>query len=233
MKYKPCNKCQKRKELSDFYKDPHNSKGGFGNICKECAKTAARKRYSENPEPQKVNAAQWKKCHPAEVKAWRTKRRLEHPEIVLKREKGWRSKNIELVRAYNRKYCAKARGTAKGRLTRNIGKSVWASLRGLKENRHWEHLVGYTIDQLKKCLEKQFLSGMAWDNYGEWHVDHKIPISAFNFETSEDLDFKRCWSLKNLQPLWAVDNMKKRAKLYKPFQPSLTIQERGYFKVMP
>jgi hypothetical protein len=72
-------------------------------------------------------------------------------------------------------------------------------------------------------LEKQFLPGMSWENMGEWHIDHKIPIAAFNFEKPEDIDFKRCWALKNLQPLWKSENCIKGAKIDKPFQPSLNL----------
>ena len=64
---------------------------------------------------------------------------------------------------------------------------------------------------------------MIWGNYGDWHIDHKIPISAFNFTKPEHEDFKRCWALSNLQPLWAKDNISKNAKLEKHFQPSLAI----------
>jgi hypothetical protein len=66
---------------------------------------------------------------------------------------------------------------------------------------------------------------MTWENYGEWHVDHIVPVSAHNFETTEDIDFKKCWDLSNLQPLWATDNMRKNAKLLKPFQPSFAMAE--------
>jgi 5-methylcytosine-specific restriction endonuclease McrA len=65
---------------------------------------------------------------------------------------------------------------------------------------------------------------MTWENYGsEWHLDHKIPLSVHNFTKPEHSDFKKAWSLKNLQPLWAEDNLKKNAKLNKPFQPSLLL----------
>jgi hypothetical protein len=50
------------------------------------------------------------------------------------------------------------------------------------------------------------------------------PITAFNFNTPEDIDFKRCWALSNLQPLWARDNLSKQNKLIKPFQPSLLLR---------
>jgi 5-methylcytosine-specific restriction endonuclease McrA len=65
---------------------------------------------------------------------------------------------------------------------------------------------------------------MNWENYGSyWHIDHKIPISVFNFEKPEDYDFKRCWNLKNLQPLEKFKNMSKGNRLDKHFQPSLAI----------
>ncbi len=58
-------------------------------------------------------------------------------------------------------------------------------------------------------LEKQFTEGMNWDNYGEWHVDHKKPMTLFNFTSTDDHEFKLCWCLDNLQPLWELDNLSK------------------------
>jgi hypothetical protein len=55
---------------------------------------------------------------------------------------------------------------------------------------------------------------MTWENYGEWHVDHIKPISSFTFETCEDEEFKICWSLDNLQPMWGIENIKKGNKNY-------------------
>lgn len=61
-------------------------------------------------------------------------------------------------------------------------------------------------------LEEQFKSGMNWDNYGKWHVDHIKPISLFVFTSYEDEEFQKCWALENLQPLWAEENLKKGVK---------------------
>ena len=106
-----------------------------------------------------------------------------------------------------------------------MSRGITHSLKGgSKAGRHWETLVHFTAEELIKHIEKQFEDGMSWDNYGEWHVDHIIPKSVFNFETPEDIDFKRCWSLKNLQPLEATENRIKSARIEKPFQPSLAIQ---------
>ena len=75
--------------------------------------------------------------------------------------------------------------------------------------RHWEDLVGYNLDKLIQRLEVNFKPGMSWDNYGEWHIDHKKPQSLFKFKSSEDKGFKHCWMLCNLQPLWAKENLVK------------------------
>ena len=78
-----------------------------------------------------------------------------------------------------------------------------------KKERGWEKLVGYSIKDFMAHIEKQFQSGMAWDNYGKWHIDHIIPVVRFKFTSTDDIEFKKCWALTNLQPLWAIDNMRK------------------------
>lgn len=71
---------------------------------------------------------------------------------------------------------------------------------------------GYTVAELLAHLEKQFTPGMGWHNYGKrgWHIDHIVPASSFDL--TDEAEFKACWSLGNLRPLWAVDNAKKSAK---------------------
>lgn len=65
------------------------------------------------------------------------------------------------------------------------------------------------MDQLKTHLEKQFLPGMAWENYGKWHIDHIRPRRLFD-RTEEGV--KASWCLSNLRPLWAADNIRKSDK---------------------
>jgi 5-methylcytosine-specific restriction endonuclease McrA len=72
-------------------------------------------------------------------------------------------------------------------------------------------LVGITPKELKEHLEKQFFQGMSWGNYGEWHIDHIIPLSSAK---TEDEIYKLC-HYTNLQPLWAEDNLRKGNKLIK------------------
>jgi len=100
------------------------------------------------------------------------------------------------------------------RLNRNMRRSVTRFLSsGIKAKRSWKSLVGYNSEELMNHLESKFTSEMSWDNYGSyWHVDHIRPVASFKFEKPEDLDFQTCWSLSNLQPLSAKENLKKNSK---------------------
>jgi predicted nucleic acid-binding Zn ribbon protein len=110
-------------------------------------------------------------------------------------------------------------------LTVKLRKRISARIKGLlKGERHTVNyrngVITYSEVKLKSHLSKQFKDGMSWDNYGTvWHIDHKIPVSAFNLRCEEDI--KRCWALKNLQPMFADENVMKSDKLDKPFQPML------------
>ena len=148
-----------------------------------------------------------------------------HPEMINVAQYRWQKANPEKVRMVQKRSREKIRGTVRGRLNAIMGTVICNALHGRKHGRRWENLVGFTLDQLKKHIEKRFTEGMTWERSmkGDMHIDHKIPKAAFNFECPEDIDFRRCWSLKNLQPMWAIENMKKRDKVDRPFQPSLTI----------
>ena len=71
-------------------------------------------------------------------------------------------------------------------------------------------LVGCSIKELKNRRETQFQEGMAWNNYGEWHIDHIRPCSSFDLLKIEEQ--KKCFHYTNLQPLWAKDNLRKGDK---------------------
>lgn len=68
-------------------------------------------------------------------------------------------------------------------------------------------LIGYTPNRLRDHLERQFIKGMSWDNYGEWHIDHITPVSWFIEQGETDPAVINC--LSNLRPIWAKDNLSK------------------------
>lgn len=80
------------------------------------------------------------------------------------------------------------------------------------QNTKYLDILGYTKKELKNHLQKQFTKDMTWKAFrnGDIHIDHIKPQSLFNLKDINDI--KECWSLNNLQPLWAKDNMAKSNK---------------------
>lgn len=105
---------------------------------------------------------------------------------------------------------------AQEKVNRAMRKSMLTYLKkGVKAGRKWRDLVGYSPEDLMRHLESLFLPGMNWQNHGNrgWHIDHKRPVCSFRFETTDDPEFKQCWSISNLQPLWWADNIRKGGRL--------------------
>jgi len=196
---KICTKCNTEKVTKDFHK---NKAGrlGVGSWCKTCKSD-----YQKNHSSDYFRKYYIK--HKEKKKAYSRNYLATHRDRVNIRKKERRKTDCKF------------------KLNLNIGGAIRKSLTRGKNGYHWEDLVGYTIDDLKKYIEKKFTDGMTWALFlnGKIHIDHKIPINAFNFTKPEHGDFKRCWALSNLQPLWAKDNLEKHAKLDKHFQPSLLI----------
>lgn len=246
---KRCSKCKEIKPISEFYKDNrlkrHRAK------CKECIKSADRhyrltnpKKVKErhlkyylsnsekineyvrqwrlnNPEKAKKTCRQWILANHEKIKEQCRQRYLTNHEKEKEKAKRWRLANPEKTKEIIRLSNKKILSTPKGRLNNSVSSAIGQSLRGNKNGGHWEDLVGYTLEHLKKHLEKQFDEHMSWDNYGSyWWIDHIVPISKHHFETAKDLDFQRCWNLKNLRPLEKIANIIKKDKLTKPFQPA-------------
>ena len=70
-------------------------------------------------------------------------------------------------------------------------------------------IVGLDYEEFKTYISNKFTENMNWDNYGDWHLDHIIPLCEAK---TEEEPFKLN-HYTNLQPLWAEDNLKKNRKL--------------------
>lgn len=100
------------------------------------------------------------------------------------------------------------------RVHSSMSRLIHLSLKGNKAGRRWETLVGYTRDELMRHLERQFTKRMTWKNMGRdgWHIDHILPRTLFDIRAAGDEEFRACWVLSNLRPLWQVENLSKKDK---------------------
>jgi len=127
---------------------------------------------------------------------------------------------------YNRQWFKHKRKTdLKYNLNHRMRCSIYNAIRGNKAGKHWEILVGYSLNILIKHLEKTLPNNYTWQDYlkGRLQIDHITPVRIFNFTTPEHIDFRRCWDLSNLRLLPSKENNCKGGKLNKPFQPALKI----------
>jgi 5-methylcytosine-specific restriction endonuclease McrA len=214
-----CVACGQLKMRGSFCKEKRN-RNGITSVCRACESIRALLWQRNNREKVLSSSMRWNKANPGKMRAATKKWILAHPEKIGQ----WAKNNPDKIKVHRQKMMKKRLSTARGKLFTNMHAGIYQSVKkGTKQQCHWETLVNYSVADLKVHLEKQFTEGMSWDNYGRrgWHIDHIIPVSVFNFEKPSDIDFKKCWALDNLQPLWERENLKKHAKLSRPFQPSL------------
>lgn len=182
----------------------------YKRICKVCGKEFPIKRRG-NDEHKTIcrlcAIKKWGRQNPENRKKSRIKWVQKNPEY----KKEYKERMKEYIREYMNNYAKQRREKdPKFRLDQNMGHLIYRSLKSRKTRRGWKTLVDYTLQDLMEHLEGQFDEKMSWENYGGyWEVDHIKPRSLFNYTIPEDREFKECWSLKNLQPLEKIANLKK------------------------
>lgn len=181
---KRCCACSEIKPFSAFY--PRDGcLGGVAERCRECKADYVRARRASDPEKFDAPAKAYKRRNQDKVRErariYAARRRAEDPRFRL------RGAISRLVGCF-----LKRRGHSKA------GRGFFAA-------------VGYTVEQLVEHVERQFLPGMTWANYGEWHLDHILPNASFEYTSMDGPEFRACWSLPNLRPLWRLENLRKGA----------------------
>ena len=126
----------------------------------------------------------------------------------------YRKKNRKILREKER---TKRKNSPETRLVQVLRTTLNRRIK-LKNRGGLSVYVEYTPGELRRHIENQFVEGMSWKNYGRmgWHVDHRKPLASFTFFDKNGKEKKdeisRAMALNNLQPLWAVDNLKKGCK---------------------
>lgn len=170
MKIKICTKCDLEKNINEFHKFKH-SKDGHKTICKICSSKTSKKYVKENKDKLK-------------------KYRHDNKEKRNEQNKKWREQNIERMRVLRKKYNNSEKGLEQKRKyykeTKNKNKHIiaWRTMLhntikrfGTKKENKTIIELGYSAIELREDMIKKFKTGMSWNNWGEWHIDHVKPVS--------------------------------------------------------
>jgi len=210
---KICTKCKIEKEICEFHKHSGH-KDGFATQCKDCKKNYDKNNRLKNIKKLAKQQKTWRKQNPAKVKKLLKKWRENHKEKIQK----YREDNKEYFRIYRKlnnksilNYFHKRYNSDINFRLKNVLRSrLYQALSGNRKNSKMIELLNCSIEKLKNHLQSQFVKGMTWDNYGKWHIDHIKPCAKFDLSKAEEQ--QKCFHYTNLQPLWAIDNIKKGCK---------------------
>jgi hypothetical protein len=170
---------------------------------------AAKKRWRDkNPARQRALTIAWQRKNRDRINKQYRDRYARNPELYRAKLKAKRQRMGEKYRAQIKRARTKMRLTPEGMLYHRMSQSIREALRGAKRRCKWEDLLGYSVDELKAHLESQFTEGMTWEKFfgGGIHIDHLIPRMKFKYTSPNDRQFKKCWALSNLRPIWPKEN---------------------------
>lgn len=210
--HKYCKDCHSVLHLKNFYK---LKSGIFEPACKLCKNKRSQKNYSENKERHKKLCRGWYDKNIEKVKLYSSDYFQQNKERLSIKHKDWERNNRDRVNELHRNWYNLNQdklNSIKKRIRRTFSMRIWKALKFRTEFREMKMIFGYTTDELISHLESKFQNGMTWKNYGRWHIDHIRPVCSFKYESITDPEFIECWSLNNLQPLWAADNWSKGGK---------------------
>lgn len=184
-----------------------------------------------HPDGERLNGRRWRAENRARYRQSKTAWRKSNPEKQRACERAWKASRPDLVRASARRCNARKRLSGKSRqyenqryredpqfnLKKKIRSRIWTAfdraVRGERKPETTIRLLGCSYAQLREHIVAQFESGMSWEAVvdGRIHLDHIRPVVSFDL--TDALQVAECFSYKNLQPLWAVDNLIKHAKI--------------------
>ena len=165
---------------------------------------------------KKIADKKWRDSNKEHLSLKHKKWSEKNKEHLSEYHKQWRTENVDKWRKTKRDYQQHLRDTnPQYKLISYFKTAIYTVLKENNVNKygHYFDVLNYTPEELMKHLESKFTDGMKWENYGVWHVDHKLPISSFNIKEIGDEEFMRCWCLDNLQPMWGEENIRKSNKL--------------------
>lgn len=171
--------------------------------CAECSRQTSLRSYYKHRDKNRQQLKDWKKANRDRVSEYNKQYYLENKERENQRSRQWKRNNRDKINENRRR---RLREDPVYRMEKTMRDFLTRCLRQPKSKRSQE-VLGYTAKELKDHIESQFSKGMSWENHGEWHIDHIVPVSTHIKNGQEDPQVIN--ALTNLMPIWAKDNFSK------------------------
>ncbi len=144
------------------------------------------------------------------------KKRKQYIEInkqkFIEYNKNYRKENAIKIRDnVNKKRNNKRKTEPLYKLKCNIRDLIRVSIKnnGYSKSSKTLEILGCSFEDFKKHIERQFTSGMNWNNRKDWHLDHIYPISL----AKDEVEVIKLNHYTNFQPMWTIENIKKGNKI--------------------
>jgi hypothetical protein len=216
-----------------------NTSQKLGESAEALSPLQKRQRREQTPEGQEKKRKYWKQYEEKNREVLKAKRAARNaskrkpPEFFIerkikanenekRRQQKYREKNKDAIKARIRKWKnenknallernrEKYKNDPIYRLTINHRNRI-SSLVKIKKEKSID-LLGCSIEEFKKHLESKFEKWMSWENYGScWHIDHIMPCASFDL--TKETHRRACFHYTNMQPLKAIENLRKNSKI--------------------
>lgn len=207
---KGCTRCGGTFPATSEFFGPHPlGKFGLYPQCRPCKKLVDADRRARPEQAARQKA--WRVANRDKVKSYNEAYRAAGYSSTADVAR-WRAANLEQARKDEARRMRERRATDPGFTLLCRLRARLRSMALGKGGRRTEAVFPFTVEELRAHLERQFTKGMGWHNMGDWHVDHIVPVAAFTIASVDDPDFRVCWALTNLRPIWADENQAKGAK---------------------
>lgn len=216
---KKCQKITKKQTWDKWYKKNKLKREEYNKIYRlsyeEEIKEQSKNHYQANRNKEIQDSKKYQLEHVEELKEYRKRtkeKRKKYKERYdkehFKEQQEYRRNRRDLRNKTMKKY----RAIPGNKIIINFRIRLNGLLKGRNKSKSTMELIGCSKEFLVNYIEKQFTTGMNWDNYGRrgWHVDHIKQCVLFDMTKSEDQH--KCFHYTNLRPLWAEDNLRRPRK---------------------
>lgn len=210
-----CSICLEFKSPENFRKDNSSSRG-YTISCKSCETSKTRIIPKNKRCPQcnlikdsvQFNLSKWTNdglwhC----CKDCKKNKEKEYNDKNSEKRKEYRTANKE---KFNNKQKLRYKSSPSFRIKSNLSSGLSKLLRGrgLSKTHPLLDIIDLSIKDLRKYLKSLFEPGMTWKNYGEWEIDHIIPMNLYDVEDINEQ--RKCEHHINLRPCWATTKIAKK-----------------------